>query len=245
VPTDHIAATRTSSTIIPTEQKEEMMGLVGDTKWMTKYNELVQYVHEKKKKKKKDGTRRGHFVVTNRDTHFGSWVKYQREAYRNHIQAMAQDRITFLEKIETWSWGMKKKPTKHNTESGGYHHNNAGSSSSRKSTTTTNDVSSRKGSNKNTGTTLKPPPPPSKPFSTIDETTTKVGTDSNVATPPIISNSICPGTEGTTRPTAGQCSGKYETVHKKPCTVCEGAAKKKFPGKRMRELRKTKKSGSS
>jgi len=87
---------------------------------------------------------------------------------------------------------------------------------------------------------LKPPPPPPSPtpVSTIDETTAKVVNDNNVATP---TGTMCHGTERTARPIlVVQCSGNYEHVKKKNCTVCEGEAKNQFPRKSMRELRKTK-----
>jgi len=107
---------------------------------MTKYNELVQYVNENNK----DAGKRCQ-VVTNRDKQFGSWIKYQRAAYRKKIKAMTNERITLLEKIETWSWG--KKPTNNNNNNNGYH-NNSGNSSS--NSNTSSDVS-RKGSSNNQG----------------------------------------------------------------------------------------------
>mmetsp|Transcript_46955 Transcript_46955/g.52533 ORF Transcript_46955/g.52533 Transcript_46955/m.52533 type:complete len:674 (+) Transcript_46955:337-2358(+) len=74
-----------------------------DTKWNTKYQELVHYIQQNSQP---PGKGKGGGVCPNtQHPDFGQWINVQRMSYRNEWSRMSIRKIQLLEQIETWSWG--------------------------------------------------------------------------------------------------------------------------------------------
>jgi len=78
-----------------------------DTKWNTKYQELVHYIQQSQPPGKGKGG--GGVCPNTQHPEFGQWINVQRMSYRNEWNRMSVRKIHLLEQIETWSWGRTPK----------------------------------------------------------------------------------------------------------------------------------------